>query len=57
MITIHIKPKAISISPILPFELSDIMSVVVKNEKLRVVDENFKKIEGWVNVKRNYGTI
>ncbi len=57
MITIHIKPKAISIEPILPFTLQDDLSVDTKNTKLQKIDDNFKKIKGWIDVKRNYGSI
>ena len=57
MIKIHIKPKTAIISPILPFKLSDLITVEAKEAKLSVIDSNFKEVERWIDVRRNYRTV
>ena len=49
-----ISVKAPKLKTILPYRLAESMTKDVKEKRLLDIDYNFKELERWVNVKRNY---
>ena len=56
MIKIVIRVKYPKISYITPYKLSEYFTSASKQDRLSIVNENFKNLRRWTDAKRNYNS-
>ena len=54
MIKLVIRVKYPRVSYVVPYRLSEYFTAGPKEDRLSVIDDNFKNIQRWVDAKRNY---